>query len=558
MVVYNIISTFNFTDCLVLIACSFLAYVFQFYYKYFTRPNKLPGPLPLPIIECGYLFTGNTRELLESLHKKYGDICEYYLAGSRRILISRPEYVERILASSSKDTTFLTRFPYSEGLEELGTAGKGIIVNHDVKSWKFNRQFFNQVIFTPNFNNEAVKWINILTQELEVYWKSLANLKLSNGNLQSVKNEWQLEIDMKKWARRFTTDMIIILATGERSYSMASYYNVHSPEKITLSNALIEDSEKFIQGITDHHFGFTYFIYFNSFLRHYMPFLRSKIRYLLKNRDNLFKTLDLIIKERRKVIEEMPIGAELRPDMLTSLIVTNTERDLNNVKLARDDFSRPMTDAEIRGNLLDALVGGIDETANTFSFLVYYVCQSPQVKQKMIDEIDSVFPPNTSFHLKYEDLLKLKYCDAIINEIGRIMPVPNEIRRYLENPSEIAGYQWEAGTMIHIYINGIHSNKNHWPNPEIFDPDRFYKESANSKMNDKARHKYSLVTFGGGLRTCPGRKLARIELLSLMVVVFGKYDVDLVDINAPLNTKSGSITICGELPVKIRPRKLQL
>ncbi|RIB01881.1 cytochrome P450 [Gigaspora rosea] len=540
MVAYNIISTFNFTDCLVLIAFSSIAYVFQFYYKYFTRPNKLPGPLPLPIIECGYLFTGSTRELLESLHKKYGDICEYYLAGSRRILISSPEYVERILASSSKDTTFLIRFPYSEGLEELGMAGKGVVANHDVKSWKFNRQFINQVIFTPNFNNEAVKWMNVLTQELEEYWKSLANLKLSNDNLQHSKNECQLEIDMKKWARRFTTDMIIILVTGERSYSMASYYNVQSPEKITLTNALIEDSEKFIQRFTDHHFGFTYFIYFSSFLRHYMPFLRNKIKFLLKNRDNLFETLDMIIKKRRKEIEEIPIGAELRPDLLTSLIVTNTDRDLNNVKLSREDredFSRPMTDVEIR---------------------VYYVCQFPQVKQKMIDEIDSVFPPNTSFHLKYEDLLKLEYCDAIINEVGRIMPVPNEIRRYLENPSEVAGYQWEAGTMIHIYINGIHSNKNHWPNPEIFDPDRFYKESANSNMNDKARHKYSLVTFGGGLRICPGIKLAMIELLSLMVIVFGKFDVDLVDINAPLNIKSGTITVCEELPIIIRPRKLPL
>ncbi|KAF0448589.1 cytochrome P450 [Gigaspora margarita] len=282
---------------------------------------------------------------------------------------------------------------------------------------------------------------------------------------------------------------------------MASYYNVHSPEKITLSNALIEDSEKFIERFTDYHFGFSYFIYFSSFLRHYMPFIRSKVKYLLKNRDHLFETLDMIIKKRRKEIEEIPM-------------------------------------------------------ANAFSFLVYYVCHSPHVKQKMIDEIDSVFPPNTSFNLKYDDLLKLEYCDAIINEVGRIMPVGNEIRRYLANPAEVAGYQWEAGTMIHIHINGIHSHKNHWSNPEIFDPDRFYKENDNNEMNDKARHKFSLIPFGGGLRICPGRKLAMIELLSLMVTVFGKYDVDLVDINAPLNTKSGSLTTCGGLPVRIRSRKL--
>ncbi|CAG8592201.1 28854_t:CDS:1, partial [Dentiscutata erythropus] len=47
-------------------------------------------------------------------------------------------------------------------------------------------------------------------------------------------------------------------------------------------------------------------------------------------------------------------------------------------------------------------------------------------------------------------------------------------------------------------------------------------------------------------------------LLSLMVVVFGKYDVELIDMKAPLKTESGAITICGELPVKIRPRKYPL
>ncbi|KAF0428021.1 cytochrome P450 [Gigaspora margarita] len=359
MVIYNIISAFNFTDCLILFTFSFLAYVFQFYYEYFTRPNKLPGPLPLPFIECGYLYTGNIRQLFESLHKKYGDLCEFYLAGSRRILISRPDYVEKILAPSSKDTTFLIKFPYSEGLEELGIAGKGVAANYDIKSWKFNRQFFNQAVFTPNFNNEAVKWINVLAQELEGYWKSLANLKLPNGNLQNYKNEWQLEIDIQQWARRFTTDMIVILVTGERPYSMASYYNVHSPEKIILPNTLIEDSEKFVQSSTDYHFGFTYFIYFSSFLRHYMPFIRNKIKYLLKNRDYLFETLDMIIKKRRKEIEMIPVGAGLRPDMLTSLIVINTERDTNNVKITGNDILRPMTDVEIRVNLLDALIGGI-------------------------------------------------------------------------------------------------------------------------------------------------------------------------------------------------------
>ncbi|CAG8457633.1 30384_t:CDS:2 [Racocetra persica] len=74
-----------------------------------------------------------------------------------------------------------------------------------------------------------------------------------------------------------------------------------------------------------------------------------------------------------------------------------------------------MTDVEIRGNLLDAFLGGVDT-----------------VKQKIVAEIDPIFPPNTPFNLKYEDLLKLEYCDAIINEARRISSVATDIPIYVE------------------------------------------------------------------------------------------------------------------------------
>ncbi|RIB01380.1 cytochrome P450 [Gigaspora rosea] len=171
----------------------------------------------------------------------------------------------------------------------------------------------------------------------------------------------------------------------------------------------------------------------------------------------------------------------------------------------------------------------------------------------MIDEIDSIFLSKTSLHLNYDDLLKLEYCDAIINEVSRLHPIVIELQRYVKNPCEIAGHRFETGTVIHINTNGIHTHKDYWTNPEIFDPNRFYKNKNN--LNNKVRNKFSLLTFGGGLRICPGRRLAIIELLSLMVILFGKYDVELVDMNALLKVKSKATTTCGELPIKIKLRK---
>ncbi|CAG8464125.1 15940_t:CDS:2 [Dentiscutata heterogama] len=84
--------------------------------------------------------------------------------------------------------------------------------------------------------------------------------------------------------------------------------------------------------------------------------------------------------------------------------------------------------------------------------------------------------------------------------------------------------------------------------------DDHIKDDHNEKEDQKVGQKYSFIMFGGGYRICPGRKLAMIELLSLMVYVFGKYDVELIDMKAPLKTKSSHATSCQELMVKIKPR----
>ncbi|CAG8682736.1 4826_t:CDS:2, partial [Cetraspora pellucida] len=559
---------------------------------------------------CSYMFTSDTRKLFTSLQQKYGDICEIYLNGIRRIVISRPEYLEKMLTPSSKDTTFMIRVPYTEAIEEFGMARRGITANHDVKLWRFNRHFFNQAVLAPSFNYEVVEWANKLFPELESYWKSLVNSDSYDDNLQ---NNWTLEIDLATWIRRFTNDMIVVLLTGERSYSMASYYNSQSPVKA--SNFAVQNNPK-INPQTDilyiedkmSHTGFaqlknarhnrqidekkvTDFIISkgktNNTLSNYIQLddviclncyngivaysvigfqqhaleesqhSKTKIyiehiaeisNKLLENRDYLFEILNSIIKKRRKEIEETPVGTKLRHDMLTSLITANTERDINNIQSVKGDMLRPLPDVQIRGNLFDAFLGGTDTVSTSFSIISYYLCHYPQVKQKMVAEIDSIFPPNAPFDMKYNDLLKLEYCEAVMNEVSRIRPTANEFPRYVENPCEVAGYQWDAGVMFHININGVHSHKDHWPNPEIFDPERFYKKDPN------ARHKFSLITFGGGLRNCPGRKLATIELLSLIVLIFRKFDIELVDMNAPLMTKSSLVNSCENLKVKIRPR----
>ncbi|POG67647.1 cytochrome P450 [Rhizophagus irregularis DAOM 181602=DAOM 197198] len=342
--------------------------------------------------------------------------------------------------------------------------------------------------------------------------------------------------------------MIIKLLTGERSYSMAAYFDTLSDEKSDHPPAIVNDSVKLVHALRKHLLGFIIFAFVPPFLRHYIPFFKNKADDLLQNVRFINERLDEIIKRRRQAIENTSLDKPLTNDMLTSLITANTPRDVNYTKtVGGEALDRPMTDTEIRGVIFDGFLGGTDTTANTISFVIYYIAHNPDVKKKMIEEIDRIFQGDKTRPITENDFQKLKYCEAIAKEVSRVFTVVPTILRSINKPDEIAGYKWPAGTMFRINADAIHYNKDYWEDSDKFNPDRWLVEGSESK-------KLSFLMFGGGLRICPGRKLAMIELVCLIALLYRKYEIDLVDMNAPLKVVSGGVTACTELLVEIKPR----
>ncbi|CAG8481462.1 30619_t:CDS:2 [Racocetra persica] len=543
MAIQKIIENLGITDYLIFFFLILLIYIFNFYYKYLIRPNPLPGPLPLPFIGNLHNVAYDLRLFYDNCRSKYGDICEIMFDGRRCIVISRPEYIEKLMSQ-----TISMRLPYLQGLDEIGLHGHGIGCNEVYKSWKYNRQFFTQALLTPKFMDTAVKSTNKLFEEMNEYWKSLGmqnSLICDNDNI-------AFETDFSEWFHAFSNDIVSLIVTGERTYSIASCYNKQSCVKSEQPDALVEDGDKFVKAIIKHVEGITLFMFVGPFLRHYVPIIKDMANSYLKNRDYIYDKFDYIIKKRRKAIEEMPVGAEMKTDMLTSLIIANTEKDTANVKTVNGEMFEPMVDEEIRSNLIDALLGGTDTTANVFCYITYCLCKHPNVKQRMISEIDSVFSksPNKNY-LSSDDLSKLNYCEAIIKESNRIFPIATFITRYTNEECEVAGYKWAAGTLFHLNASGVHGHPDVWPNPKVFDPDRFYN---NDKVNKKSENKYSLIMFGGGPRICPGRKLGTCELLLLMALVYRYYNVELVNINEQLKVIASATNYVQNLKVRISPR----
>uniref|UniRef100_A0A1D1XKT0 Cytochrome P450 83B1 n=1 Tax=Anthurium amnicola TaxID=1678845 RepID=A0A1D1XKT0_9ARAE len=538
----KLFENFGISDCFFLILT---IYVAQYYYKYFTRINPLPGPLPFPfvgnLLHLYLLHKWDTKIFYENNYKKYGDMYEIYLDG-RCIILSRAKYVKKLLSPSIKNSHMM-RSPIKEGLEELGVEGRGIVMNNHVKSWKYNRQFFDQSMLTPNFNYQAVEWVNELCKEMETCWNNLGE---------------NYELDLCKWMHRFTNEIIFKISTGVKNNSVTYYYNFVLESKNTSKEKkgeIVDESEMFVKSIETYIGGLIYISIFNNFMLHYVPFIRGKWKGFMENKEYLFDKLLKVVKERKIEIENTPLDQPLRHDMLTSYITANTPRDINTVKRSGADLLRPVTDKEIRGMVLDSMLGGTETVANLFCYIVYYLGRYPEVKQKVLRELDAVLGKDLTKPVTYEDLNELQYCEAVINEVNRHCPVSFWMSRINAERDNIGGYDWPESTLFQMLYSSMMKHKDYWTDPDKFDPDRFYKIDESDKyLLEKKKEKNVFPMFGGGIRICPGKKLAIIELKCLMVY-FRKYDIQTADINAPLKLKSTFINAVNEFMVKVKPRK---
>ncbi|KAF0559588.1 cytochrome P450 [Gigaspora margarita] len=536
MAIQNIINLIYTVDYYLLFIAFITIYIFNFYYKYLNRPNPLPGPIPLPFIGNFHNLLYDPKKFYEQSQSKYGDISEVNL-DRRFVLLTRPEYFEKLFDRK----LFFMRQSYNQGLEEIGMFGHGIAFNENYENWKPNNKFFMDTFVAQKFMDNAVNSTNNLYKELSDYWQSLGKQNTSNNN----NDNWTLETDFTKWLHGFTNDIVSIIITGERTYSIAAYYNSLSLKKSEYPDAIVEDGDRFVKSIVKYIQGLMLFSSTGSFVRQYIPIIKNKSVDYIKNRDYLFEKLDKIIKKRKEDIKKMTIDKEMRTDMLTSLITANT-----NLNDSNDEELKPIADIEIRGNILDAFLGGTDTTTNLFCFITYFICKNPHVKQKMLSEIDCILTSDKSY-VSYNDLQKLRYCEAIIKETSRLVPVIPVGHRLITEEYEIAGYKWPPGTHFMLNFSGVHTHPKIWPDPEVFNPDRFYNDDLDDK---KLGDKSALVIFGGGRRICPGRRLAMLELLSLMALVFKNYNVELVNKNEPLKLITLMTTTCQELKVRISPR----
>jgi cytochrome P450 len=181
---------------------------------------------------------------------------------------------------------------------------------------------------------------------------------------------------------------------------------------------------------------------------------------------------------------------EEREDIL-SLLLQATHED-----------GRPMSDQELRDELVTLLVAGHETTATALSWAMERLVRHPEKLARLRDEVRAG-----------ED----EYLDAVIKEILRLRPVIPIVVRQLTEPVEIGGWHLPAGVRVTPCIYLVHRREDVYPEPHSFRPERFLEEPPGT---------YTWIPFGGGVRRCLGASFAMFEMKQVLAAIVQQLDVE--------------------------------
>jgi cytochrome P450 len=174
------------------------------------------------------------------------------------------------------------------------------------------------------------------------------------------------------------------------------------------------------------------------------------------------------------------------------------------------ETGQPLSDDDICNDLLIFMLAGHDTTATALTYALWALGHHPDVQDRVAAEAAEFGDRELTAH----DVTRLGYTTQVLREALRLCPPAAGVGRLATRDIEVDGHRVEAGSLIAVGIYALHRDPALWPNPTVFDPDRFSLEQS------KGRDRWEFIPFAGGARSCIGEHFAMLETtLALATIV---------------------------------------
>ena len=187
---------------------------------------------------------------------------------------------------------------------------------------------------------------------------------------------------------------------------------------------------------------------------------------------------------------------------------------LSMLLAAQDTNGNPLTDTELRDQLMTLLLLGHETTASSLAWALRWIHALPAIERCLRQELAQLGPqPDPSA------IAALPYLDAVCRETLRIHPVALIAQpRVLAQPFPLQGVTYPPGAVLVPCIQLAHRRAAAFPQPERFRPERFWGEGPAP---------YTYLPFGGGARACLGAALSLYEMKLAITTLLSHVQLEL-------------------------------
>jgi cytochrome P450 len=193
---------------------------------------------------------------------------------------------------------------------------------------------------------------------------------------------------------------------------------------------------------------------------------------------------------------------------------------LSLIMRARTEDGQPLSDKELRDEILTLVLAGFETTANSLAWTWERLLRTPAAYERLRDAVRS-------------DEQADEHVEAAILEGMRCRPVIPTIGRRVAVPWRLGNYAIPAGTPVIMSIMLLHHREDLYPEPFAFRPERWLEHKPGT---------YEWIPFGGGTRRCLGAALAMAEQRVVLKAMARRLDLQ-ADRPDPEHAQNRNVTM---------------
>ncbi|OXU22083.1 hypothetical protein TSAR_002540, partial [Trichomalopsis sarcophagae] len=197
-------------------------------------------------------------------------------------------------------------------------------------------------------------------------------------------------------------------------------------------------------------------------------------------------------KSTKEIVDFRRNNKIRRNDFVDLLMDLQDQPDkISNIEFS-DDF--------LAGQCLAFFAAGFETSSTTVSNALYEMAFDQSIQDKLRNEIREEMTKDNG-KLTYDSIKRMKYLDKVYKETLRKYPPGSIVQRRSNASYTFTGTEVTipADTTLIIPVWAIHHDPDLYPNPEIFEPERFNDD------NEGSRHPMNYLPFGNGPHNCIDR-----------------------------------------------------